>query len=103
MTLAFEPESLINVMEPAGAPCVTTTLGNVPEPLIGILVTLVPVDALVNVTVAVPDSVPEANPDNVPLNVPFVGAVPPVPVYPTARLRKSVATSAALAPVEPAV
>ena len=70
MTLAFEPESLINVMEPAGAPCVTTTLGNVPEPLIGILVTLVPVDALVNVTVAVPDSAPEANPERVPLKLP---------------------------------
>ena len=69
----------MNVTELAGAPLVTTTVGNAPEPVTDKLVTLVPVVALVKVTVVLVDTAPEAKPLRVPLKVPLAGPVPPVP------------------------
>ena len=64
----------MNVTELAGAPLVPTTVGNAPEPVTDKLVTLVPVVALVKVTVVLVDTAPEAKPLRVPLKVPVTGA-----------------------------
>jgi len=90
----------MKVIEPAGAPSVVTTVGKAPEPVIDKFVTLVPLDALVKVTVLDPVTDPDEKALRVPVNDPYV--VTPV-VAPFAREAKAAATCAADAPEPPAV